>query len=288
MAFLDVSSVSKTFRVGRAERCVLENVTFAVELGEFVSVVGFMGCGKSTLLSIIAGLLPPDGGEVRFDGQLVRGVRPNSAIVFQNYSPLPWLTALENVHLAVRSAQPTWPRERQRDQTRRYLDKVGLAHAAHRQPRQLSGGMRQRVAIARALASEPDVLFLDDPFGALDALTRATLQQTLAQLCSAEERRVTTIMITNNIDEALLLSDRIVPMTHGPRATLGQPVAVAISKPRTVARLMHDEDALHSRARVVESLMTSVLRKRRPRFEPRRPAGDSDLRVTAVPTRSEA
>jgi nitrate/nitrite transport system ATP-binding protein len=288
VAFLDVLSVSKTFRIDRAERCVLENVTLAVERGEFVSVVGFMGCGKSTLLSIIAGLMPPDQGEVRFDGEVVRGVRPQSAIVFQNYSLLPWLTALENVHLAVRSAQPTWPRARHRDQARRYLGKVGLANAAHRRPSQLSGGMRQRVAIARALATEPDVLFLDDPFGALDALTRAVLQQELAQLCSAEERRVTTIMITNNIDEALLLSDRIVPMTHGPRATLGQPVAVTIPKPRTLAGLMHDEDAMHSRAHVVESLTASVRRKRRRQLEPRPPVGDSDIGLTAVPTRSEA
>jgi len=288
VAFLDVLSVSKTFGIDRAERCVLENVTLEVERGEFVSVVGFMGCGKSTLLSIIAGLVPPDEGEVRLDGELVRGVRPKTAIVFQNYSLLPWLTALENVHLAVASAQPTWPRERHSDQAWRYLDKVGLAPAAHRRPRQLSGGMRQRVAIARALATEPDVLFLDDPFGALDALTRAALQQELAQLCSAEERRVTTIMITNSIDEALLLSDRIVPMTHGPRATLGQPVAVAIPRPRTLTRLMHDEDAMHSRAHVVESLTASVLRKRRPRLEPRPPVSDIDLGLPAVPTQSEA
>jgi nitrate/nitrite transport system ATP-binding protein len=288
VAFLEMSSVSKAFRMDRAERCVLENVTLAVERGEFVSVVGFMGCGKSTLLSIIAGLIPPDDGEVRLDGELVRGVRPRTAIVFQNYSLLPWLTALENVHLAVASAQPTWPRARHRDQARRYLEKVGLANAAHRRPGQLSGGMRQRVAIARALATEPDVLFLDDPFGALDALTRAALQQELAQLCSAEERRVTTIMITNSIDEALLLSDRIVPMTHGPRATLGQPVAVAIPKPRTPARLTHDADAMHSRARVVESLTASVLHRRPVRPEARLPVGDIDVGLTAVPTHTEA
>jgi nitrate/nitrite transport system ATP-binding protein len=148
--------------------------------------------------------------------------------------------------------------------------------------------MRQRVAIARALATEPDVLFLDDPFGALDALTRAALQQELAQLCSAEERRVTTIMITNSIDEALLLSDHIVPMTHGPRATLGQPVFVAIPKPRTPAQLTHDADAMQSRARVVESLTASVLRRRPVRPEARLPVGDIDVGLTAVPTHTEA
>ena len=285
MAFIDVSSVSKTFTTDRAVRCVLDNVTLSVDQGEFVSIVGFMGCGKSTLLSIIAGLIPPDAGEVRFGGELIRGVRPKTAIVFQNYSLLPWLSSLENVQLAVASALPMWPRERQADQARRYLGKVGLANAAHRRPSQLSGGMRQRVAIARALATEPDVLFLDDPFGALDALTRANLQQELAQLCSAEERPVTTIMITNSVDEALLLSDRIVPMTHGPRATLGRPVAVTIPKPRTLAQLVHDENAMHSRAHVVESLTASVRRPRRPRVMPQ-PV--DDIGLTAVPSRSEA
>src|SRR6266550_2002256 len=221
MAFIDVSSVSKTFTTDRAVRCVLDNATLSVDQREFVSIVGFMGCGKSTLLSIMAGL-----------------------------------------------ALPVWPADQQANQAHVYLRKVGLASATHRRPSQLSGGMRQRVAIARALATEPDVLFLDDPFGALDALTRANLQQELAQLCSAEERPVTTIMITNSVEEALLLSDRIVPMTHGPRATIGRPVAVAIPKPRTLAQLVHDEDAMRSRAHVVESLTTAVRRPRRPQFTP--------------------
>ena len=295
MAFIDVSSVSKTFRTDREERYVLENVTLGVEQGEFVSIVGFMGCGKSTLLSIMAGLVPPDAGEVRLGGEIIRGVQPKTAIVFQNYSLLPWLTAIENVHLAVASALPRWTRKRQADQARAYIGKVGLASAAHRRPSQLSGGMRQRVAIARALATQPDVLFLDDPFSALDALTRANLQQELAQLCAAEERPVTTIMITNSVEEALLLSDRIVPMTHGPRATLGRPVAVAIPKPRTLAQLVHDKDALHSRAHVVESLTASVRRLRRPQLEPQ-PIGDIGLTAVRlrgtsagqVPNRGEA
>jgi nitrate/nitrite transport system ATP-binding protein len=285
MAFIDVSSVSKAFTSGRAVRCVLEDVTLSVDQGEFVSIVGFMGCGKSTLLSIMAGLVPPDEGEVRLGGALVRAVRPKTAIVFQNYSLLPWLSALENVQLAVASAWPMWPRGRQSSHARGCLANVGLADAAQRRPSQLSGGMRQRVALARALATEPDVLFLDDPFGALDALTRATLQQELAQLCSAEERPVTTIMITNNVEEALLLSDRIVPMTRGPRATLGPPVAVAIPKPRTVAQLVHDADAMHARAHVVASLTASVRRPRRPHFTPQ-PA--DDIGLTTMPKRSEA
>jgi ABC-type nitrate/sulfonate/bicarbonate transport system ATPase subunit len=285
MAFIDVSTVSKTFTTDRAVRCVLDNASLSVDEGEFVSIIGVMGCGKSTLLSIMAGLTLPDEGEVRLRGALVRGVRPKTSIVFQNYSLLPWLTAFENVHVAVASAFPLWPAGRQASQAHEYLRKVGLASAVHRRPSQLSGGMRQRVAIARALATEPDVLFLDDPFGALDALTRASLQQELAQLCSAEARPVTTIMITNSVEEALLLSDRIVPMTHGPRATLGRPVAVAIPKPRTPAQLVHDENAMRSRAHVVESLTTAVRRPRRPPITP--PPVDA-LGLTAVPHRSEA
>src|SRR5260221_1941374 len=157
MALIEVAGISKAFTTGRATRHVLEGVSLSVDRGEFVSIVGFMGCGKSTLLSIIAGLVPSDGGEVRLGGELVRGVRPKTAIVFQNYSLLPWLTALENVHLAVASAFPSWSREQQANHVRSWLDKVGLASAAHRRPGQLSGGMRQRVAIARALATEPDV-----------------------------------------------------------------------------------------------------------------------------------
>ena len=290
MAFIEVSSVAKTFATNRGVRHVLNDVTLSVDQGEFVSIVGFMGCGKSTLLSIIAGLTPPDAGDVRLGGELVRDVRSKTAIVFQNYSLLPWLTAIENVRLAVASAYPAWPREQQANQARAYLAKVGLTNAAHRRPSQLSGGMRQRVAIARALATEPDVLFLDDPFGALDALTRANLQQELAQLCSAEARPVTTIMITNSVDEALLLSDRIVPMTHGPRATLGEPVAVAIPKPRSLAQLVHDKDAMHSRAHVVASLTASVRRPRRQEFRPQPapPVDNIDLGLTALPNRGEA
>jgi nitrate/nitrite transport system ATP-binding protein len=290
VAFIEVTSVSKTFTTDRAVRWVLDNVTLSIDQGEFVSIVGFMGCGKSTLLSIMAGLVLPDEGEVRLSGALVRGVRPKTSIVFQNYSLLPWLTAFENVHLAVASALPEWPADRQTNQAHSYLRKVGLANAARRRPNQLSGGMRQRVAIARALATEPDVLFLDDPFGALDALTRANLQQELAQLCSAEQRPVTTIMITNSVDEAMLLSDRIVPMTHGPRATLGRPVDVAIPKPRTLAQLVHDEDAMRSRAHVVEALTASVRRPRRTLLKPQPPTPSMeniDIALT-VPNRGEA
>jgi len=237
---------------------VLDRASLSVEHGEFVSIVGFMGCGKSTFLNIAAGLLASDAGEVRFGGEPARGMRHDASIVFQNYSLLPWFSALENVRLAVAATFPEWPRARQTEQARAYLEKVGLGNAVDRRPSQLSGGMRQRVAIARAFSTEPEVLFLDEPFGALDALTRGNLQQELARLCSDLDRLVTTIMITNNVDEALLLSDRIVPMTRGPRAALGTPVPVAIPKPRNAAQLTHDEEAMRVRGHVIEALTKEV------------------------------
>jgi len=254
MAFIEVHDVVKRFTTGLIRREVLADVQLGVDQGEFVSIVGAMGCGKSTLLSILAGLVTPDAGTVRIDGEPVREFRRDAAIVFQNYSLLPWLSALENVRLAVQAAFPRWSIEQQRGQARRYLEMVGLGNAAHKRPGQLSGGMRQRVAIARAFSTEPRVLFLDEPFGALDALTRATLQQELAALCSARERPVTAVMITNNVDEAILLSDRVVPMTRGPRATLGSPVSVLLPRPRSFSGRQHDGAAERVRAHVIARL----------------------------------
>jgi nitrate/nitrite transport system ATP-binding protein len=258
MSYIEASNLSKSFMAGSGPRHVLERVSLSVDRGEFVSIVGFMGCGKSTLLNILSGVTRADTGEVRIDGQPVTGVNKSASIVFQNYSLLPWFSAFENVRLAIRAARPEWSRSDQRKQAERYLSLVGLGNALHRRPSQLSGGMRQRVAIARAFATEPEVLFLDEPFGALDALTRANLQQELARLCSVAERPVTTVMISNNLDEALLLSDRIIPMTPGPRATLGSSVAVELPKPRSVEQMMHDQLAVRARARVVESLTDHV------------------------------
>ena len=250
MAFIEAQELSKSF----GSRHVLDRATLSVDNGEFVSIVGFMGCGKSTLLNLLAGVAEPDAGTIAIDGRPLDGVAQQASIVFQNYSLLPWFSAIENVRLAVDAAQPEWSRVRQKEQAERYLKLVGLGNAMHRRPSQLSGGMRQRVAIARAFATEPEVLFLDEPFGALDALTRGSLQQELARLCSEAERPVTTVMITNNIDEALLLSDRIIPMTKGPRARLGASVAVDLTKPRSADQLAHDEQAILARAHVVECL----------------------------------
>src|SRR5215471_16014712 len=192
MAFIEISAVSKSFGSGADKRDAVKSASLSIERGEFVSIVGMMGCGKSTFLKIVAGLIAPDGGRVDINGIQVRGVQPNAAIVFQNYSLLPWFSTLENVRLAVGAAFPDWTKDRQREQASRHLEAVGLGKALHRRPNQLSGGMRQRVAIARAFATEPEILFLDEPFGALDALTRESLQQELARLSSATERPVTT------------------------------------------------------------------------------------------------
>ena len=268
MAFIEAHGLSKSF--GSPSRHVLDRVSLTVERGEFVSIVGFMGCGKSTLLNLLAGVTQPDTGAINIDGKPLSGIAGQASIVFQNYSLLPWFSAVENVRLAVDAAHPQWSRAEQKDQSERYLRLVGLGNALHRRPSQLSGGMRQRVAIARAFATDPEVLFLDEPFGALDALTRGSLQQELARLCSEAGRPVTTVMITNNIDEALLLSDRIIPMTKGPRATLGSSVTVDLAKPRSADQLAHDEQAIAARAHVVECL-SDHLRASRSQPNPTRP-----------------
>lgn len=260
MAFIEAHGLSKSF----GARHVLDRVTLSVDKGEFVSIVGFMGCGKSTLLNLLSGVTGPDAGTIVIGGAPLDGIARQASIVFQNYSLLPWFSALENVRLAVDAARPGSSRAAQTDQAERFLRLVGLGHAIHRRPSQLSGGMRQRVAIARAFATDPELLFLDEPFGALDALTRGSLQQELANLCSAAGHPVTTVMITNSIDEALLLSDRIVPMTKGPRATLGASVAVDLAKPRSLDQLAHDEQAILARAHVVECLSDHLHSSRQP------------------------
>ena len=264
MAFLEVRDLSKSFPSPAGVRHVLRDVRLDVDQGEFVSIVGTMGSGKSTLLSLLAGLTTPDGGTVVLDGKPVTGVRDDAAFVFQNYSLLPWFSALENVRLGVQASFPGATAAEQKRRATEALERVGLGNAIDRKPRQLSGGMRQRVSLARAFATEPRVLFLDEPFGALDALTRDALQQDLAQLCATVERPVTVVMITNSVEEAILLSDRIVPIVAGPPASLGASIAVELARPRTLAQLAHDEQATHARAHVVAALTASMQRRTRP------------------------
>jgi nitrate/nitrite transport system ATP-binding protein len=262
VSFISAVDLSKSFGQGAATRHVLAHVSLEVARGEFVAIVGAMGSGKSTLLNLLAGLHRPDAGTVSIDGVPVTGIPARTAVVFQNYSLLPWFTALENVRLAVEASDPQLSKADQRARAVEALERVGLGNAIERRPRQLSGGMRQRVAIARAFATDPDVLFLDEPFGALDALTRETLQADLAELCSSTGRGVTTVMITNNVEEAILLADRIVPILAGPPATLGASIPVSLGRPRTTAQLAHDDDASHVRAHVVATLTASTGRRR--------------------------
>lgn len=272
---LSATGLYKTFGAGAQARPVLRDVSLAVDRGEFVCIVGAMGTGKTTLLNMLAGLVTPDKGVVEIDGRPVVGIPARSAFVFQNYSLLPWFTALENVRLAVEAASDGRSKAAQRDRAMQALERVGLGNAVHRRPTQLSGGMRQRVALARALATDPDILFLDEPFGALDALTRETLQGELARLCRSDDQPVTTVMVTNNVEEAILLADRIVPVLSGPPATLGAPIPVTLPRPRTVANLAHDEDASIFRAHVMATLAVA-LGRRKPS-----PAGNAALRATA-------
>ena len=258
MSIIELRGIARSYQTAGGSKPVLRDVSLTVEEGEFVSIVGAMGSGKTTLLGIAVGLLSADAGDVRAGGEPLREIRRDGAFVFQNYSLLPWVSALENVRLAVDAAFPSLSRDEQRRAAREALERVGLGNAVHRRPGQLSGGMRQRVAIARALATKPRVLFLDEPFGALDALTRETLQQELARLCSDGDRTVTTLMITNSVEEAMLLSDRIVPMLPGPPATLGTPIAVPLPRPRTIADLAHQEEATHVRAHVIATLSAAM------------------------------
>ena len=250
MAYFKLQGVSKSF----GPRSVLDNVNLFLDEGEFVSIVGTSGSGKTTLMKIAAGLTAPDAGGVFLSGLPVTSFPNHAAIVFQNYSLLPWLSAHANVLLAVESAFPDWSKEKQASQASKYLEMVGLGKAGEKRPSQLSGGMRQRVAIARAFAVEPRLILLDEPFGALDALTRATLQQELVKLCQEQSPRATALMITNSVDEAILLSDRVVALGRGPGARLSAAVPVDLPSPRDPRALLHDEAAVRVRARVTEFL----------------------------------
>ena len=230
MPYLEVRDVHKTFVSPRGSTHVLGGAALAMDDGEFVAIVGYSGSGKTTLVSLIAGLVPADRGEIRLDGALVTGPGPERGIVFQQYSLLPWMTVRENVALAVDAVDAGRPAAERRRRTDELIALVNLSAAAGKRPSQLSGGMRQRVAVARGLAMRPKLLLMDEPFSALDALTRATLQDELLRIWS--ERRSAVVLVTNDVDEAILLADRIYPMTPGPGAVLGPPIEVGLPRPR--------------------------------------------------------
>jgi nitrate/nitrite transport system ATP-binding protein len=252
--FLDLRAVSKGYGPRALLEPVLRDIDLRVEQGEIVAVVGCSGSGKTTLLSLVAGLLVPDQGEVRLAGVKVERPGPDMGVVFQNYSLLPWLTAAGNVLLAVEQVFAGWTRERRLARVHEMLSLVGLANAGAKLPRELSGGMRQRVAIARALAVDPKILLLDEPLGALDALTRANLQTALIGICAAAAGK-TMLLITNDVDEALLLADRVVPLSAGPGATLGPAVTLPVPRPRERRALAGDPRFKRARNELIEWLL---------------------------------
>lgn len=248
---LELRNVSKGF-AGRPEP-VLAHVSLCIPEGQFVVIVGGSGAGKTTLISLVAGLLTPDQGEIVFAGNPLLAPGPDRAMMFQNYSLLPWLTVLENVSLAVEAAAPHLGRQAVRERADSFIALVKLTTATGKRPHELSGGMRQRVALARALAMQPRMLLLDEPLSALDALTRATLQDELARIWS--ETKTTVMMVTNDIDEAIVLADCVYPLTRGPGATLGEAIPVILPRPRSRKHLSLDHEYQRVRRTIVDFLV---------------------------------
>jgi nitrate/nitrite transport system ATP-binding protein len=253
VTILELSKVSKGFGDGNARNDVLADVDLKVDEGEFIAIVGFSGSGKSTLISLMAGLSQPDSGAALFRGKQITAPGPERGVVFQNYSLMPWLTVRENVELAADSVHRTISRADRKAIVTQYVSMVGLSHATDRKPSELSGGMRQRVAVARALAMQPEVLLLDEPLSALDALTRAKLQDEFAAISRQEKK--TIILITNDVDEAILLADRIVPLTPAPRATLGTSFKVNLPHPRDRGAMNSNPEFIRLRGEITEYLM---------------------------------
>ncbi len=251
MAFLELQNVGKSF--GGAG--VLKDVNLIIEKGEFVAVVGFSGAGKTTLVSLMAGLLRPDSGSITLNGLAITGPGPDRGLVFQNYSLLPWLSVYENILLAVDQCFPNYAPAKKAEHVAKYIAMVHLTPARDQKPGELSGGMRQRVSVARALAMNPQILLLDEPLSALDALTRATLQDEISRIRA--ETNTTVVLITNDPDEAIYLADRIIPLTAGPSATLGPSFAVNIPRPRDRKTINHHRHFKELRREIVEFMLKS-------------------------------
>ena len=253
--YIEIQGVEQTFKTKKGPFCALQNVNLTVAKGEFVALIGHSGCGKSTLLNLIAGLTTPTQGTLLCANREIAGPGPERAVVFQNHSLLPWLTCFENVYLAVeRVFAATESKAQLKARTDAVLAMVGLTAAAQKRPGEISGGMKQRVGIARALSMEPKVLLLDEPFGALDALTRAKLQDELLQIVANTQS--TVVMVTHDVDEAVLLSDKIVMMTNGPSATIGEVLSVELPRPRNRVELAESTQYLHYRKAVIDFLYT--------------------------------
>ena len=261
--YIDIAGVEQTFKTKKGSFCALQNVNLQVAKGEFVTLIGHSGCGKSTLLNLIAGLTTPTQGALLLGNREISGPGPERAVVFQNHSLLPWLTCFENVYLGIErvfgagdknAGAPSENKTQLKARTDAALALVGLTAAAQKRPGEISGGMKQRVGIARALAMEPKVLLMDEPFGALDALTRAKLQDEL--LAIVAQTHSTVVMVTHDVDEAVLLSDKIVMLTNGPAATIGEVLTVDLARPRDRVALAKDPQYALYRQAVIDFLYT--------------------------------
>ena len=266
MAILELKGVFKGFGDGSERVEILEDINLSVEEGEFVAIVGFSGSGKSTLISMLAGLSFPDKGEVLVKGKPVTGPGPDRAVCFQSYSLMPWMTVRENIQLAVDAVFTSESKDKRKARTTKYIDMVSLNHAADRHPAELSGGMRQRVAVARSLAMDPEILLLDEPLSALDALTRANLQDEIVEIWSEDKK--TVVLITNDVDEAILMADRIIPLNPGPNAGFGPSFRVDLPRPRDRTKMNHDEGFKTLRREVTAYLMDVGIAKNRAQIEP--------------------
>lgn len=255
LPIIEMRHVVKGYGSGVTRTEVLSNINLSIREGEFLAVCGFSGSGKTTFMQLLAGLLLPDQGVILMEGEPITGPDPGRGLVFQNYSLLPWLTVRGNIALSVDAVFATWSKGERRDHVDKFIEMVGLSHAAHRHPHELSGGMRQRTSLARTLAMKPKVLLLDEPLSALDALTRGQLQDEILKIW--EEERQTCVMITNDVDEAILIADRIVPLNPGPQASLGPAFSVELDRPRNRTSLNHNESFKHLR-RVVTNYLVDV------------------------------
>jgi nitrate/nitrite transport system ATP-binding protein len=253
MAYLELNNITKNFGTGADMTEVLDDINLHIEEGEFVAIVGFTGSGKTTLVNLINGLETPTYGEVLFKGKPVEGTSHERGVIFQNYSLLPWLTVYQNVEMAVREAFPNESKDFLDKRIKEYIAMVNLSPAISKRPKELSGGMRQRVSVARALAMDPEMIIMDEPLGALDALTRGNLQDEILNIWNKNKR--TALLITNDVDEGIYMADRIIPLKPGPKATLGPEFKINIDRPRDKTLLNDNPEYKKTRNAIIEYLM---------------------------------
>ena len=253
MAYLELNNIHKSYGQGANSTEVLTDINLHIEEGEFVAIVGFSGSGKTTLVNLINGLLTPTSGEVLYKGKPVDGTSHERGVIFQNYSLLPWLTVYQNVAIAVKMAFPKENNKFRNELVREYVEMVNLSPAINKRPKELSGGMKQRVAVARSLAMNPEMIIMDEPLGALDALTRGNLQDEILNIWNKSKR--TALLITNDVDEGIYMADRIIPLRPGPNATLGPEFKIDIERPRDKTALNDNEEFKRTRNNLIEYLM---------------------------------